>query len=331
MRRLSPVALSCLGAGVFLLVLAPMLAWYVTPRAEAAPLDIDETSVVTGTGDYFDLQRGVVQHDQKITVTRHVRGNVAAGSDDTAVWDMSTTIDTPSTLKLRDPRRSFSWTVERWVSDRHTAEPVHCCGESTTSKNGEPLGGRYEGEGYLKFPFHVQPRTYRWWDGSLQGTYSMHYAGPAEVHGYPGLKFTGRIPPTKIDSRLVPGALVGLPGTPQVKADVYYGNSDIEYVVDQRTGRFLSAKSSPRQTLRRPGSTTDALVLLSVPQGLAMGPADQAANVAGARRDNARLRLLGVTVPMGAAAAGLLLAAVGAFRLARPSRRGHREEATATA
>jgi hypothetical protein len=310
---------------VFLLVLAPLLAWYVTPLAEVAPLDIDETSMVSGTGDYFDLERGAVQHHQKITVTRHIRGNVAAGSDDTAVWDMSTT------LKLRDPRRSFSWTVERWVSDRHTAEPVHCCGESTTSKNGQLMGGQYEGEGYLKFPFHVQPRSYRWWDASLQGAYSLHYAGSAEVNGYPGLKFTGRIPPTKIDSRSVPGALVGMPRTPQVKADVYYGNTDIEYVVDQRTGRLLSVKSSPRQTLRRPGATTDALVLLAVPDGLTMGPADQAANVADARRDNTRLRLLGTTVPVTAAAAGLLLAAAGALRLARPSGRGRRQEATAAA
>ncbi|MFE9687242.1 DUF3068 domain-containing protein [Streptomyces sp. NPDC006285] len=312
-----------MSAGTFLLVLAPMLAWYVTPRAETAPLGIDQTSVVSGEGDYFDAEHGIVRHDQELTVTRHIRGDVHAGSRSTAVWDISTTVDSPGTLALHDPRRSLSWTVERWVSDRHTAAPVHCCGEFTSAKNGEPQGGRYAGEGYLKFPFHVQQRTYQWWDATLLSTYPLRYAGRTTIYGSTGLKFTATIPPTKINSRLVPGLLVGAPHQPQVMADVYYANTGIEYVVGQRTGRILYGKSSPRQTMRRPGASTDSVVLLAAPHGLAMSPADQATNAAAARRDRDRLRLLGVTAPLVAATAGLLSSAAGAVLLIR---RRHDEE-----
>ncbi|MGV9241805.1 porin PorA family protein, partial [Streptomyces nigra] len=39
-RTASPLSLILLGLGTFLLVLAPMLAWYVTPRAAVNPVDI---------------------------------------------------------------------------------------------------------------------------------------------------------------------------------------------------------------------------------------------------------------------------------------------------
>ena len=49
-RTASPLSLVLLGLGIFLLVLAPLLAWYVQPRAAVNPIDIDTTTVFTGTG-----------------------------------------------------------------------------------------------------------------------------------------------------------------------------------------------------------------------------------------------------------------------------------------
>ena len=96
-RTASPLSLVLLGTGVFLLVLAPLLAWYVEPRAERTP----------------------------ITITRRVLGDVAASErSGRAVWDVSTAIDTPDTLTFRDPRRSYQWTLERRVTDRRTNAPA---------------------------------------------------------------------------------------------------------------------------------------------------------------------------------------------------------------
>lgn len=47
-RTTSPFSLVLLGLGTFLLVLAPLLAWYVEPRAAVNPIDIDTTAVYTG-------------------------------------------------------------------------------------------------------------------------------------------------------------------------------------------------------------------------------------------------------------------------------------------
>lgn len=55
------------------------------------------------------------------------------------------------------PRDALEFVTGRWVTDRRTNKPVHCCEE-------KPY---HEGEAYLKIPFDVQQRPYRWWDNTL--------------------------------------------------------------------------------------------------------------------------------------------------------------------
>ncbi|MGI5468567.1 DUF3068 domain-containing protein [Streptomyces sp. CA-132043] len=305
-KTASPLSLALLGSGVFLLVLAAMLAWYVAPRAARTPVDVDVTTVFTGTGRYFETA-DLETRKGRITVTRHVLGDVAASErSGQAVWDVSTTVDTPRTLRLKDPRKSLLWTTARWVSDRRTNEPVHCCGESPA---------HYEGEAYLKFPFDVQRRTYRWWDDTLQAAVPLEYAGKRRVAGYEGYAFTGSVPPARTGSRQVPGKLVGRPKQPQIQAEEWYSNAGIELVVDRRTGRIIDAVISPRRTLRVPGGQRDVVTLLDG-RRLRFTPAARRAQVALADADATKLRLAGETVPPWTAGAGGVLALAGAVLVA---------------
>lgn len=307
-RSASPLSLALLGFGVFLLVLAPMLAWYVEPRAQRTPVDVVSTTVLTGTGSYFDQEDLETKDDRKLTVTRRVLGDVTASAKHgTAVWDVSQTIDTPRTLRLDDPRRSFQWTTERWVTDPATNRPVHCCGESP---------GQFAGEAYLKFPFDVEERGYTWWDSTLGGTVPLRYAGRAEVQGYEGLRFTGAVEQVRTGTRQVPGLLVGRPESGQVQAEEWYANKDIEIVVDRRSGRILRVSIAPTVTLRAPGGEKDEVVLLRS-DGLEFTEATQREQVALASRDSRKLQVVGETAPIGAAAAGALLAPVGAVLAVR--------------
>ncbi|MFE0189563.1 DUF3068 domain-containing protein [Streptomyces sp. NPDC058989] len=312
-RTASPLSLAVLGLGVFLLVLAPLLAWYVEPRAKVTPIDIDATTVFTGTGSYFDTAALRTRNQQKITITRHVLGDVAASErSGRAVWDVSTTVDTPRTLPLKDPRKAFQWTTERWVTDRHSNAPVHCCAEAPT---------RFDGDAYLKFPFDVQKKSYRWWDNTLGAAVPLRYAGTRHVQGHEGYRFTGTVPPTRTGSRQVPGRLVGRGGQGQIQAEEWYANSGIELVVEQRTGRIMHAAISPLKTLRAPGSRRDAVTLLRGRQ-LQFTPATQRAQVRLAKADSDRLALVGRTLPVGAAVAGGVLAVAGAGWVARGRRSG---------
>ncbi|WP_406276788.1 DUF3068 domain-containing protein [Streptomyces sp. NBC_00191] len=306
-RTASPLSLVLLGTGVFLLVLAPLLAWYVEPRAERTPTDVDVTTVFTGTGAYFDTGSLSPVQGKPITITRRVLGDVAAGErSGRAVWDVSTAIDTPDTLAFRDPRRSYQWTLERWVTDRRTNAPVHCCGETP----------QYQGEAYLKFPFDVQRRGYLWWDNTLGATVRLEFTGTKKVAGYEGYRFTGSVKDTRTGTRQVPGRLVGLPKQGQVHAEEWYANHGIELVVDRRTGRIMNARIAPRKTLRAPGGDEAKVVLLDS-AGLEFTPDTQREQVALAKTDSGRLRAVGELVPIGAGAAGLVLAAVGVVLVVR--------------
>ncbi|MEV4943525.1 DUF3068 domain-containing protein [Streptomyces zaomyceticus] len=306
-RKPSVLSLILLGTGVFLLTLAPLLVVRVLPEAKRTPLDIDTTTVFTGTGSYFDTTRLKTVHEQKITITRQVRGDVAAGaSSGNAVWDVATSVDTDATLPASDPRDSLQWTRERWVTDRRSNAPVHCCKESPA----------FDGEAYLKFPFDVEERDYLWWDGTLGGTVLLRYTGAATVQGHEGMRFTGSVPPTRTGVRQVPGKLVGLPDKPQVFAEEWYANNQVELVVDQRTGRILHAATGPRKTLRAPKTDQDAVVLMASDR-LAFTEQTQRHQVQLAEAAGNQLELLGSTVPLGAGTLGAVLALAGGILVFR--------------
>ncbi|MGW5477274.1 DUF3068 domain-containing protein [Streptomyces sp. NPDC004008] len=309
-RRVRPVSLALLGLGTFLLVLAPLLAWYVLPRAAVNPIDIDTTAVYVGTGSVFDADQVRTVPGQPITVTQRVRGDVADSElSGAAVWDVTTTVDTGRTRPAADPHGALEFMPGRWVTDRRTNEPVHCCHESPT----------FEGDAYLKFPFDVGRHSYQWWDDSLGSTVTLHYAGTRKIQGYTGYRFTGTVAPAEVGTRLVPGVLVGRPAAGQVLAEEWYANHGIELVVDQRTGRVIYAQVGPRRTLRAPGATKDAVVLLDSWK-IAFDTATQRDQVRQARRESSRLRLLGGPLPIGAAATGFVLAVVGGVLLVRGRR-----------
>ncbi|QKW05263.1 DUF3068 domain-containing protein [Streptomyces sp. NA04227] len=308
-RTASPFSLILLGLGAFLLALAPLLTWYVGPEAKKTPLDTDITTVFNGTGTYFDAQAVKPRHDQRLTITRQVRGDVADGdASGNAVWDVSTSVDSDSSLPASDPRDALQWTTERWVTNRKTNMPVHCCQEKP----------RFEGEAYLKFPFDVEERSYRWWDSTLGATVELDYSGRKKVQGFEGMRFTGKVKAAKTGTRLVPGKLVGVDKS-QVLAEEWYANHGIELIADPATGRILYAAVGPRKTLRAPGSDKDAMVLLDSKK-IAFTEKTQRAQVKLADRDSGKLKTLTSTAPMGAGAAGAVLLLTGGVFVVRGQR-----------
>ncbi|WP_155057900.1 DUF3068 domain-containing protein [Streptomyces blattellae] len=307
-RTASPLSLILLGLGTFLLVLAPMLAWYVEPRAAVNPIDIDTTAVYKGTGSVFDQERVETVPDQTITITQRVRGDVAESerSGNAAVWDVTTSVDTDKSLPAADPHDALDFTPHRWVSDRRTNRPVHCCGETPY----------IEGEAYLKFPFDVQKRDYQWWDNTAGRTVTLQYRGEKKIKGYEGYRFTGTVPATRTGTRQVPGALVDQPERSQVFAEEWYSNHGIELVVDQATGRVIYAQTGPRSTLRAPGGDEDAAVLLDS-RKIAFTDETQEFAVERAKEESGLLRLVGRTLPAGTGVAGFALAAVGGVLVVR--------------
>jgi hypothetical protein len=242
MRRLAPFVL--LGTGAFLLTSAPLLKVYAVPRLEVAPLDVNATSVATGVGRHIDEKTGTLSAPTTITATTRIIGDVAAGrAHGVAVWDISNRVDTPDTLKQKDPRKAFDWSVERWAFDRHTGRAVHCCGEKP----------RFEGEAYLKFPFHLEQRSYDVWDSTAKRAVEAKYVGTERMGGHSLYRYTAVVAAQKVGTRDLGGGTV---------LDQYYANAEESWLVDPRTGIVVTGSSHPHVTLRQPGKSKDVATLL---------------------------------------------------------------------
>jgi hypothetical protein len=249
-RRILPFLL--LGSGMFLLALGPLLRWYVLPRVQVAPYDINTTNVTTGTGSYLDPSTGRSTVG-RLTATRHILGDAGAGQRaGKAVWNISTRLDTARTVKNPDARQALDLSVHRWVFDRHT-------NEATTEHGGDTgLGAN----AYLKYPFDAGRGPYRLWDSTAGRAFTAYYTGTRRLYGRTLNEYTTRVDQwVRTGTRPVPGAVVGRPGKKLVDAEEWYRNPEQVNWVDPRTGSPVGGHSHQMVALRAPGSTRNHVVL----------------------------------------------------------------------
>ena len=302
-----------LGVGLLCLALVPLLRWYVLPRVEVLPLDENTTAVSTGEGTYFDANSLKIAGPVLLTVTTHVVGDVAAGqASGYAVWNISTTVDTPDTIRKQDPRQSIDWVLERWVGDRSTDRPVNCCGASA----------HFAGDAYIKFPFNVGKQTYTYWNPKAGHAFPVHYTGTVNVAGLSLYRYQGTVPPTKISSTQVPGTLVGLSDPAMTNVDIYYQDKGSEIDVDPASGIPVVTVQHAVTTFRLPGSSTDRLTLLAATFRTAKTSEDSLVSLV--RDTDAKLNLVQSTLPTVLLISGSVLVVLGALLVAVAVRRSRR-------
>ena len=185
------VGLVMFGLGVLLLVMAPVLKFWAAPRLVRAPLDINVTLKAGGENfQYLDAAAGGVV-PITVDITRHIRGDVAAGNNDVAVYDETLCLtrddDNQHPGCLRNDPRIIANYQDRIAFDRVTGYAVNGkkCGpqgnqECNASVDGEPT--EHEGLGY-KFPMHTQKKDYLYFDTVAKKAYPAVFKGVAKKQG----------------------------------------------------------------------------------------------------------------------------------------------------
>jgi Porin PorA len=243
MRRfLGPVLL---GVGVFLVVLAGLLKFFVADRVIVTPIDQYAQTTSPGPGSYLDPATLQVRSSDLVAV-RTLRGDVAASNDDTAVWDVSVVLSTGDGQLVRA-------TVDRVATDRRTAEAVNCCGEAVDS-----VPTRHTGVSY-KFPFDTQKQDYQFWDSNAKKAVTARYVSEETVQGLTTYKFVSQVPATQIQTQEVPGSLVG-ESAPSVQAPVYYADTRTVWV-EPKTGVIVKGSEQNLTTLRDSAGQDKTVVL----------------------------------------------------------------------
>jgi hypothetical protein len=288
--------------GLFLLFFGLFERFYAYPRLKKAPLDQYSSPVATGTGTYFNRSPDKLAevNGAQLMNKRIVRGDVAAGTDEVAVWDsFNSTIDTAD-------QGVITATQERIALDRVTAQSVQCCGENP----------RHQGL-TLKFPFDTEKATYQFWDGPAQRALPAAFTRTETLNGVDVYRFEQRIGPLDVGDQEIPGTLAGDPDTPSVQTNIVYTNLKTLWV-EPTTGIIVKAQQDATQVLETPGGEQ---VLTLIDAVLTYDEATVEQNADDAASGANRLRLLGTILPIAALLLGLISVAAGLVLLRSPEGR----------
>jgi hypothetical protein len=288
--------------GLFLLFFGLFERFYAYPRLKKAPLDQYSSPVATGTGTYFNRSPDKLAevNGAQLMNKRIVRGDVAAGTDEVAVWDsFNSTIDTAD-------QGVITATQERIALDRVTAQSVQCCGENP----------RHQGL-TLKFPFDTEKTTYQFWDGPAQRALPAAFTRTETLNGVDVYRFEQRIGPLDVGDQEIPGSLAGDPDTPSVQTNIVYTNLKTLWV-EPTTGIIVKAQQDATQVLETPGGEQ---VLTLIDAVLTYDEATVEQNADDAASGANRLRLLGTILPVAALLLGLISVAAGLVLLRSPEGR----------
>jgi Porin PorA len=222
------VGLTLAGLGAFLLVGAALLRFYIPDQVIRYPLNEYIVSTLEGTGmSYFSPSTGQPVTGATIRVTDTMKGDAAAGTSTTAVWNEFTYVyDTSRHVAVQYQNRRFAF-------DRRTGTLVNCCG---ANMNGNPEVRQY---GQVLFPFGTGQGTYQMYDPVLEKTQPARYAGTATVAGISVYRYVERVPDTAVGSLLtVPASVLGMPGSADVTLTEHYAATNT-FWVDPATGQEL--------------------------------------------------------------------------------------------
>ncbi|MCR6485712.1 DUF3068 domain-containing protein [Amycolatopsis sp. OK19-0408] len=271
MRR--AFGLILLALGVFAVAGAVLLPTWVYPKLAKVPLDQDSTSVLEGTASKVlavtDDGTGPVskiRENAKLTAVGRVQANFAAPEmrqdTDYAVWLLAVQVtDDADNTVLSASKRQVCF-------DRRTGEGYQPHGEASppcdaSSSYVTELKDKAEKDGQkppetndykaqpgqnFKFPFGTEQKDYPVYDDNTGAAVTARYTGTDTVNGIETYKFVQDIPDTKLDSKKVPGSLVGSDKA-TVDADLYYRGVNT-FWVEPVTGIEVKQQQQQHQELR---------------------------------------------------------------------------------
>src|SRR5580704_559742 len=248
MRRVTGLILAVLG--IILIAAAVLLPTYVSAQIVKFPLNETTSATLAGTGvSYFSQTKLTEKTGATVRATYTIKGDPAAGSSSTAVWDQTASVqDVTNHLPVSTQTRRFAF-------DRRTAVLVNCCGSNVNGNHAVHQTGIV---GYV-LPIGTQKHSYQVFDTTLNRAVPFTYEGTAQTGGIPTYKFEENVRPTQVTSVTVPGAFFHLPGKTVTLPEIY--QISLTYWVDPQTGALLNVNEDERVTLRNPATGGTVAVL----------------------------------------------------------------------
>ena len=302
MRR--RVGLVLAGLGTCLIVFAVLMPTWVSSRVLKFPLNEYVTATLTASNaSYFSPAKLTEVTGVNMEATYTIKGNAAAGSSSTAVWNQFIYIyDQTNKLPVQTMTRTMAF-------DRRSAQLIDCCGANV---NGDSSVEQTGIVGYV-FPIGTQQQTYDVFDTNLNKPMPFDYSGTDTVNGIQAYRFVQVVAPTQNGTQVVPGSLVG-----QSQASVVlpqYYEMRLTYWIDPDTGALLNATEHETLTLRN-SQGVPALLLFDA--NLAMTPASVNGLVALDNSQRSKMTLVTTILPLVTGIVGVIVLIAGIVLARRP-------------
>jgi hypothetical protein len=294
------------GLGTFLIVFAVLVASWVTGQVTKFPLNQYATVTLTDpNATYFSASKLTQLTGVNMEATYTIKGNAAAGSSGTAVWNQFIYVyDQTNKQPVQTITRTFAF-------NRRTAQLVNCCGASVNGDSSVVQSGYV---GYV-LPIGTKKQTYDVFDTNLNKPVPFTYAGIGDVDGTQAYKFTENVAPTKNGTQTVPGSLVNQAAA-SVTLPQYY-QTQTTYWIDPVTGALLNVTQNEKLTLRN-NDGSQALVLFNANLAATQDSIDGLVAIDNSQVSKASL--VGTLLPLVTGLVGLLLLIIGIALFRRPDR-----------
>ncbi len=302
MRR--RVGLVLAGLGTCLIVFAVLMPTWVSSKVLKFPLNEYATATLTASNvSYFSPAKLTEMTGVNMEATYTIKGNAAAGSSSTAVWNQFIYVyDQTNKLPFQTMTRTFAF-------NRRTAQLIDCCGANV---NGDSSVKQTGIAGYV-FPIGTQKQTYDVFDTNLKKPMPFTYAGTDTVDGIQAYRFTENVSPTQNGTQVLPGSLVG-ESQASVVLPQYY-EMHLTYWIDPDTGALLNATENEKLTLR---NSQGAQALLLLDANLVMTPASVNGLVALDNSQRSKMTMVTTILPLVTGIVGVILLIVGILLSRRP-------------
>jgi|HubBroStandDraft_2_1064218.scaffolds.fasta_scaffold125005_2 hypothetical protein len=249
MRRI--IGLTLAGVGAFLIVAAILVRTYLPGQLIKFPLNEYLKTQLSGTGvQYFSPSKIHEISGANMLVTSTVKGDAAAGSSSTAVWNGFTYLyDTTNSLP-------FEYSSRRFAFDRRTAVLVTCCGANVGGNASIKQTGLV---GFL-WPFGTQQITYQVFDPAINKPEPARFAGTSTIDGIPVNRYVEHVTHVSDGTVTLPASLVGMSGTSSVTLPEWYTATNT-FWVDPETGAQLNTTETQSLTLADSAGATKLVIL----------------------------------------------------------------------
>jgi len=233
------------GLGAALIVLAPLLHWWVGPTLVKSPIGGNSVSDASGENvTYLDFADPNKRQQTGTVHSRDVYHGVAADSTDSvAVYELDSEIyytDQP------DLSLDISASQERFAIDRKTGMTVpDPKGKERIDADTNNQWSKHSGL-IVKFPFGTEKKDYPFWDSQIRSSqYSMQFRGQETLEGLTVYRFEQSIPDTDLSAQT---------------ANLHYASDRIAWV-EPTTGVIVKGQQTVKITLGAPSDANKTTVL----------------------------------------------------------------------